>query len=64
MLKPGDTVRVRGVGDWFLMESQKPPLPTSWLRNVSVRAQLQYYGVDLNPIDDSNGIQIQLQSRP
>ena len=64
MLKPGDTLRVRGVGDWFLMESQKPPLPTSWLRNVSVRAQLQYHGVDLNPIDDSNEIQIQLQSRP
>ena len=62
MLHPGDTMRVRGKGDWFLMESQKPPLPISWLRNVSVRAQLQYYGVDLNPIDESKGIQIQLQS--
>lgn len=62
MLKPGDTVRVRGVGDWFVTERQKP-LPTTWLRNVTVRAQLQYYGGDRNPIDESNGVQIQLQSR-
>ena len=63
MLKPGDAVRVRGVGNWFLMENQKTRLPTSWLRDVTVRAQLQFYGGELNPIDESNGIQIQLQSR-
>ena len=62
MLNPGDTVRVRAVGDWFLRHSQKPR-PTNWVRNVNVTAQLQYYGVDLNPIDESNGIRIQLQSR-
>jgi hypothetical protein len=64
MLNRGDTVRIRGVGDWFLMENQKTPLPASWLRNVSVRALLQYYGGDLNPIDESNEVQIQLRSRP
>ena len=62
MLKPGDTVRVRGVGNWFLMENQRTPLPASWLRDVTVRALLQYHGGDLNPIDESNGIRIQLQS--
>lgn len=63
IVKPGDTVRVRGVGNWFLLENQKTPLPASWLRNVTVRALLQYYGGDLNPIDESNGIRMQLQSR-
>jgi hypothetical protein len=63
MLNPGDTVRVRGVGNWFLMENQKTALPGSWLRNVTVRALLHYYGGDLNPIDESNEIKIQLQSR-
>jgi hypothetical protein len=62
MLKPGDTVRVRGVGNWFLMENQKTPLPASWLRDVTVKALLQYYGGDLNPIAESNGIRIQLHS--
>jgi hypothetical protein len=60
MLNPGDTVRVRGVSNWGLHTTP----PASWLRNVTVKAQLQYYSVGpLNPIDDSNGIKIQLQSR-
>jgi hypothetical protein len=63
MLKPGDTVRIRGVGNWFLMENQLPPLLTNWTRNVTVKALLQYYGGDLNPIEESNGMSIQLQSR-
>lgn len=63
-LNPGDTVRVRGVGNWYFLDNQKTPLPGSWLRHVTVRAQLQYYGPELRrPIDDSNGIKIQLQSR-
>ena len=62
ILRPGDTVRVRGVDNWYFRLSQTPR-PTSWLRNVTVRALLQYYGGDLNPIDESNGIKIQLQSR-
>jgi hypothetical protein len=61
MLNPGDIVRVRGiVATWGLQKAGM----TSWVRNVTVKAQLQFYGVGpLNPIDDSNGINIQLQSR-
>jgi hypothetical protein len=64
MLNPGDIVRVRAVGNWFLQGATNSGPPTSWVRNVTVKAQLQYYGAGpLNPIDDSNGIKIQLQSR-
>lgn len=60
MLNPGDIVRVRGIATWGLQKAGM----TSWVRNVTVKAQLQFYGVGpLNPIDDSNGIKIQLQSR-
>ena len=65
MLNPGDVVRVRGSSNWFLPSTQKPiPPGMSWVREVTVKAQLQYNGVGaFNPIEDSNGIKIQLKSR-
>lgn len=62
VLKPGDTVRVRAEGRWWLSRAFPEPPAGGWLRNVSVSAQLQVEGVnDFIPlVDSTNALRIQL----
>jgi hypothetical protein len=65
LVKPGDTVHVRGESRWYLGRAFPEPPVDGWLRNVSVSAELQIEGVnDFIPlVDSTNTVKIQLLQR-
>lgn len=65
VLQPGDTVRVRGEGQWYLTRATSKPPPDGWIRDLTLSAQLQISGLKgFQPLlDSTNQLQIQLRQR-
>jgi hypothetical protein len=65
VVRPGDTVRVRAKGRWYLMAGFPKPPPDGWSKDISVRAELQLHGLSgvLPLVDSTNTLEIRLQER-
>jgi hypothetical protein len=63
LLQPGDTLRIRASGAWWLHSALKPGVPSRVVRDIAVKGRLDMtYLLDDVPIQRSeNAVPIQLQ---
>jgi hypothetical protein len=63
LLKPGDSLRIRASGAWWLQSALKPGVPSRIVRDAAVKGRLHMmYMLDDVPIQRSeNAVPIQLQ---
>ncbi len=63
MLEPGDTLRIRATGEWYLGAGTPAPPPDEWVRDLTISAQLQIHGLTrFQPlVNSTNTVGIQLR---
>jgi hypothetical protein len=65
MLQPGDVVTVRGGAQWYLSSGYPQRPPAGWVRDLSVKVELQVQGTDkYRPLlHSANDVKIQLRQQ-